>query len=96
MVQNTVTKVDQCAVKLQMQSQRAVADRQYKGPIDCARQIIRSQGVLGLWTGFTGSLAFRSNFLWMFMSFEALMRGFSSLDGTPYQASPSDISKSTV
>lgn len=53
-----------------MQMQRAAADRVYKGPIDCIRQITRSQGVLGLWTGFTGSLAFRSNFLWMFFSFE--------------------------
>lgn len=54
-----------------MQIQRSAADRQYKGPIDCARQIIKSQGVFGLWNGFTGSLTFRSNFLWMFLSFEA-------------------------
>lgn len=58
------------AVKLQMQSQRSVKDRQFKGPIDCARQIVRAQGALGLWTGFTGSLAFRANFLWMFGSIE--------------------------
>ena len=57
-------------VKLQLQMQRSVADRMYKGPIDCIRQIVRAQGALGLWTGFTGSLAFRSNFLWMFGSFE--------------------------
>ncbi|GBE78033.1 mitochondrial carrier [Sparassis crispa] len=62
-------------------------DRQYRGPIDCAKQIIRSQGARGLWTGFTGSLAFRSNFLWLFLSFEALMRGFSQLNGTPYEIS---------
>ena len=58
------------SVKLQMQSQRSVADRQYKGPIDAIRQITRGQGVLGLWTGFTGSLAFRSNFAWLFGSYE--------------------------
>jgi solute carrier family 25 (mitochondrial carnitine/acylcarnitine transporter), member 20/29 len=53
-----------------MQMQRSIADRVYKGPIDCGRQIIQTQGILGLWTGFTGSLAFRVNFMWMFMSFE--------------------------
>jgi len=74
-------------VKLQLQSQRSIADRQFKGPIDCARQIIRTQGPLGMWSGFTGSMAFRSNFFWMFLSFEALMRGFSRLAGTPYEIS---------
>ena len=59
-------------VKLQMQMQRSVADRVYKGPIDCARQIIQAKGVLGLWTGFTGSLACRSNFMWMFMGYEVI------------------------
>ena len=74
-------------VKLQLQTQRSAADRVYKGPIDCARQIVQARGVLGLWSGFTGSLAFRSNFLWMFGSFEVLMRSFSKLDGTPYAVS---------
>lgn len=58
------------AVKLQIQVQKDTADRLYKGPLDCARQIVKSHGALGLWTGFTGSLAFRTNFLWMFGSFE--------------------------
>ncbi|OBZ78604.1 Mitochondrial substrate carrier family protein S [Grifola frondosa] len=75
------------AVKLQLQMQRSAAERQFKGPIDCARQIVRVHGVPGLWTGFTGSLACRSNFLWMFLSFEALMRGFATLQGTPYEIS---------
>lgn len=57
-------------MKLQLQLQRAAKDRQFKGPIHCARQIVSHQGVLGLWTGFGGSLAFRSNFFWMFLSFE--------------------------
>ncbi|KAH9898289.1 mitochondrial carrier [Cubamyces lactineus] len=81
------TPMEQLKVKLQLQLQRSTADRVYKGPIDCIRQVVRAHGVLGLWTGFTGSLAFRSNFLWMFGSFEALMRGFSKLDGTPYAIS---------
>jgi len=57
-------------VKLQLQSQKAAADRRFKGPIDCAKQVVRIQGVSGLWSGFTGSLAFRSNFFCMFLSFE--------------------------
>ncbi|EKM61131.1 uncharacterized protein PHACADRAFT_204284 [Phanerochaete carnosa HHB-10118-sp] len=81
------TPMEHLKIKLQMQMQRSVADRQYKGPIDCARQVIRSQGVLGLWTGFTGSMTFRANFLWMFLSFEALMRSFTKLDGTRFQMS---------
>ncbi|PCH33733.1 mitochondrial carrier [Wolfiporia cocos MD-104 SS10] len=81
------TPMELLKVKLQMQLQRSVADRQFRGPIDCARQTVQSQGITALWTGFTGSLAFRSNFLWMFLSFEALMRGFSQLKGTPYEIS---------
>ncbi|PPQ70492.1 hypothetical protein CVT26_013999 [Gymnopilus dilepis] len=65
-----ICRMDQ-AMKLQLQSQKAAKDRQFKGPIDCARQIIRVQGITGLWSGFTGSLAFRSNFFWMFLSFES-------------------------
>ncbi|KAI0756881.1 mitochondrial carrier [Daedaleopsis nitida] len=81
------TPMEQLKVKLQLQLQKSAADRVYKGPVDCTRQIYRAHGVLGLWTGFTGSLAFRSNFFWMFGSFEALMRGFAKLDGTPYAVS---------
>ncbi|TFL06697.1 mitochondrial carrier [Pterulicium gracile] len=81
------TPVELLKVKLQLQLQSARTDRQFKGPIDCARQVMRVQGLLGMWTGFTGSLAFRSNFFWMFSSFEVLMRGFSSLQGTRYEMS---------
>ncbi|KAI0825021.1 mitochondrial carrier [Trametes gibbosa] len=81
------TPIEQLKVKLQLQLQRSTADRVYKGPIDCVRQIVRAQSVPGLWAGFTGSLAFRSNFFFMFGSFEALMRTFAKLDGTPYAVS---------
>ncbi|CAL1695584.1 unnamed protein product [Somion occarium] len=79
------TPMEHLKIKLQMQSQRSAADRQFKGPIDCAKQIVQHKGVLGLWTGFTGSLAFRGNFLWMFGSFEALMRLFTSMQGTSFE-----------
>ncbi|CAA7258662.1 unnamed protein product [Cyclocybe aegerita] len=64
------TPVELLKVKLQLQSQKHASDRQFRGPIDCAQQIVRVQGFAGLWSGFTGSLAFRSNFFWMFLSFE--------------------------
>lgn len=81
------TPVELLKVKLQLQSQKSISDRQFKGPIDCARQIIRAQGILGMWSGFTGSLAFRSNFFWFFLSVEGLMRLFSRLRGTPLEIS---------
>ncbi|TEB35174.1 mitochondrial carrier [Coprinellus micaceus] len=81
------TPVELLKVKLQLQSQRSVADRRFTGPLNCASQIIRVQGVGGLWSGFTGSLAFRVNFFWMFLSVEAWMRGFSKLSGTRFEIS---------
>ncbi|KAJ3883326.1 mitochondrial carrier [Lentinula edodes] len=81
------TPIEHIKVKLQLQSQRSISDRQFKGPIDCIRQIVRVQGPLGLWYGFTGSVAFRLNFGFMFLSFEGLMRVFSSLKGTSFEMS---------
>lgn len=58
------------SVNLQLQSQRSSLDRQFKGPVDCIRQVVRAQGIRGLWTGSTGSFIVRGNMFWMFMSFE--------------------------
>ncbi|KIJ31460.1 hypothetical protein M422DRAFT_36217 [Sphaerobolus stellatus SS14] len=74
-------------VNLQMQRERAVADRKFKGPIDCIVQVVRTNGVLGLWRGFAGSLAFRSNFAILFGSVEILMRNFDKLRGTSFEMS---------
>ncbi|OCB88566.1 mitochondrial carrier [Sanghuangporus baumii] len=76
------TPIELVKVKLQLQRERLASDREFKNPIHCARRIIQMQGVPGLWTGLTGSLLFRSNFMWMFMSYEVLMRGFGELSGT--------------
>ncbi|KAH9944287.1 mitochondrial carrier, partial [Epithele typhae] len=81
------TPIEHIKVKLQLQLQRSAADRQYRNPIDCIRQIVRAKGMLGLWTGFTGSLAFRSNFFWMFGSVEvrtALISRYNSLSPNAY------------
>ena len=57
-------------VRLQIQYEVKKADRQFSGPIDCIRKIIRKQGVLGLYNGFLGTVASRSNFMFSFGSFE--------------------------
>ncbi|KAF9505802.1 hypothetical protein BS47DRAFT_1431677 [Hydnum rufescens UP504] len=74
-------------VKLQLQTQRSVADRQFKGPIDAARQVIKAHGIQGMWRGLPSSVALRSSFFWFFLSVEGLMRAFSRLDGTPTEMS---------
>jgi len=79
------TPIETLKVKLQLQLQRSVSDRLFKNPIDCARQIVRAQGISGLWRGLAGSLAFRSGFFFMFLAFEALMRTFSKLKGTRFE-----------
>ncbi|EAU93153.2 hypothetical protein CC1G_10521 [Coprinopsis cinerea okayama7 len=79
------TPMELLKVKLQLQSQKSVVDRRFTGPIHCAREIARVQGPLGLWSGFTGTVASRVNFFWMFLSFEVFMRGFGKLAGTPFE-----------
>ena len=60
-------KLTTCTVNLQLQRERATKDRKFKGPIDCIRQVVGTNGVQGLWRGFGGSLAFRSSFFFMFV-----------------------------
>jgi len=79
------TPIELVKVKLQLQLQRSARDRPFKSPVDCARQIIQAQGITGLWTGLSGAMAVRSQFLWMFGFFELFMRGFSHLQGTPFE-----------
>ncbi|KAJ6509459.1 mitochondrial carrier [Mycena vitilis] len=81
------TPIELLKVRLQLQMQKSASDRQFKGPIDCAKQLVRSQGPLGLWTGLSGGLLFRTNFFFLFLSFEAFMRALSKLKGTPLEPS---------
>ncbi|KAJ7596955.1 mitochondrial carrier [Mycena floridula] len=81
------TPMELLKIKLQLQMQRSVSERQFKGPIDCAREIYCLEGFGGLYAGFSGSLAFRSNYFWMFLSFEGFKRAFARLRGTPYELS---------
>ncbi|KAG8902748.1 hypothetical protein FRB99_004173 [Tulasnella sp. 403] len=75
------------AINLQLQRERAVADRQFKGPIDLMRQVLKARGLLGLYRGFGTTLYFRGCFFWMFGSVEAYMRAFSMLQGTRLEMS---------
>lgn len=74
-------------VNLQLQRQRDVADRQYKGPIDLIRQVYNARGVKGFYRGFGTTLYFRGCFFWMFGSVEAYMRLFGKLRGTRLEVS---------
>ncbi len=74
-------------VNLQLQRERSAADRKFKGPIDVARQVIRSRGVLGMYRGFGTTLYFRGCFFWMFGSVEAYMRLFATVDRKVFHVS---------
>ncbi|CAD6886611.1 unnamed protein product [Tilletia laevis] len=89
--------------KLQMQTQRvslhlpgrgasasvgtAATAPQFKGPIDCAAQIVRAHGVLGMWHALPATLLFRSSFAVMWVSYDIIQRGFTQLRGTPFEMS---------
>jgi len=90
--------------RLQMQSQRvsfhipgrqsssasaAAVKREYTGPIDCAMQTIRHSGLRGLYHALPGTLILRSNFIFMFASYDAFNRTFESWKRTEWEISPS-------
>ncbi|KAL8279685.1 hypothetical protein RQP46_007998 [Phenoliferia psychrophenolica] len=62
--------------KLQMQ---LVGPKLYSGPIDCAKQIVRHRGVVGLWHGLGATLLFRGWIGILFGSYEVIIRGFKSV-----------------
>jgi len=76
-------------VKLQLQLTRSRATWQFKGPVDCLRQVLKAQGPVGLYRGISSMLLFRSCFSSMFCSYEVLLRSFRSLRGGRFEVSPS-------
>jgi solute carrier family 25 carnitine/acylcarnitine transporter 20/29 len=85
--------------RLQMQTQRvslhfpgrhssAPVKVEYSGPIDCAMQTIRHSGVKGLWHALPSTLIMRSNFFFMFASYDVFNRTFESWKGTSWEISP--------
>ncbi|TPX36594.1 hypothetical protein SmJEL517_g01297 [Synchytrium microbalum] len=61
------TPVELLKSKLQVQYDKAA--RVYKGPIDCAKQLIRNNGPAALWFGLVPNIAFRSWFAVLWGSF---------------------------
>ncbi|KAL1922754.1 uncharacterized protein VTP21DRAFT_9130 [Calcarisporiella thermophila] len=65
-------------VKARLQVQYDASTKQYNGPIDCARQLIRNNGIKGLWKGLSATLLFRSWFFVYWSSYEVMVRGMRS------------------
>ncbi|CAG8544422.1 11739_t:CDS:2 [Funneliformis caledonium] len=66
------TPIEQIKTRLQVQYDQST--KVYSGPIDCARKLIRNNGIPGLWIGFIGTLAFRSWFCVLWGSYEVYSR----------------------
>lgn len=62
-------------IKSRLQIQRAdPATKLYTGPIDCATSIVRNHGVSSLFRGLLPSMIFRSNFMFLWGSYDLLTR----------------------
>ncbi|KAF8944195.1 hypothetical protein BGZ47_004556, partial [Haplosporangium gracile] len=57
-------------IKARLQVQYDAKTKLYNGPIDCARQLVRNNGVTGLWKGLVATLWFRSWFFMWWSSYE--------------------------
>ncbi|KAG0375816.1 hypothetical protein BGX24_008610, partial [Mortierella sp. AD032] len=57
-------------IKARLQVQYDAKTKLYNGPIDCARQLVRNNGVTGLWKGLSATLWFRSWFFMWWCSYE--------------------------
>lgn len=75
-VSTLITPVEHIKAKLQMQT---IGPKLYTGPIDCARQIVRANGVTGLWHGFGATLAFRTGIGALYGTYEMMLRGFRAV-----------------
>ena len=61
-VSTIATPVEHVKARLQVQYSFDKSSRFYSGPLDCARKILSSHGISGLWHGFSATLIFRSFF----------------------------------
>ncbi|KAF9940336.1 hypothetical protein BGZ65_007357 [Modicella reniformis] len=57
-------------VKARLQVQYDAKTKLYAGPVDCARQLIRNNGIPGLWKGLVATIWFRSWFFMWWSSYE--------------------------
>lgn len=72
------TPVEQ--IKSRLQVQYDAATKVYSGPINCAAQIIRNNGVFGLWTGLLPTMLFRSWFFVFWASYDVFTRELKKLE----------------
>lgn len=77
--------VELLKAKLQMQKQRVQLVHssggpkpEFRGAWDCFRQVVRANGVAGLWHALPATLWFRSSFAFMFGSYDVLQRGLGA------------------
>ncbi|CAO3591161.1 unnamed protein product [Absidia cylindrospora] len=70
------TPVEQ--IKARLQVQYDAATKVYSGPIDCVRQVVRNNGITGLWTGLLPTMVFRSWFFVFWGSYDIFVRNLKS------------------
>lgn len=75
------TPVEQ--IKARLQVQYDARTKTYKGPIDCIKQVVRNNGVFGLWQGLTPTMLFRSWFFAFWGSYEVFTRELKKQNLTP-------------
>ncbi|KAJ1920365.1 hypothetical protein H4219_001340 [Mycoemilia scoparia] len=87
------TPVETLKVRLQTQYATGSGEKRlYAGPIDCARQLVRQNGIFGLWHGLQATLLQRSFFFFLWGSYSVYTDMLHSLKytksslGIPYYA----------
>ncbi|KAI8903189.1 mitochondrial carrier domain-containing protein [Gorgonomyces haynaldii] len=69
------TPIELLKAKLQVQYQSKV----FSGPVDCARHLIKTNGILGLWQGLGACICFRSFFWVLWGSYDIYTRALDGL-----------------
>lgn len=70
--------VEHVKARLQVQYQATKSQRQYSGPIDCARTIFSNHGIRGLWHGLFATLIFRTFFFAWWGTYDVFTRWFEN------------------
>ncbi|KAM3419458.1 hypothetical protein BST61_g5384 [Cercospora zeina] len=68
--------VEHIKARLQVQYQAIKSQRQYAGPIDCAKKIYGGHGVRGLYHGLLATMIFRTSFFFWWSTYDILTRQF--------------------
>jgi len=69
--------VEHVKARLQIQYAAEKSLRQYKGPIDCTKQILTGHGIQGLYRGLGATLLFRSFFFFWWGSYDLFTQVFT-------------------